>query len=431
MVVGSALGTSYAATSATHKTQNGGPNSDSDRPVAYSCSTVNPVPTIEISSGGDIMDPLFCFIVALLFVEIQSCPEACSCIAQKRYGRHIVDCSYQDFQEVPFGLPSNATTLSLSVNRITALWEESFFELADLQALQQLKLSNNRLERVPLEAFRTLKELRSLWLNDNRLAALSEGTFDSMPLLALLQISNNPWDCSCRSWWLKRWLESTSVSIPEKESVTCAAPVNLKSLVLGRTLKLDCMPPSVQLAYHSSLDNTVLHDGLTLLLHCSVVGKPPPEIRWKIQTASQNIAINGPNIEGDRHNLLADGTPKQTPERLLVFNNGSMAVSKFSKTDEGIYTCQAINEVGSREVSVKVALASSENFAEGLLQNNIQASKPRTNNCDKEELPKSDGKVVFIYLTPVVPKTSHSGGAVWEPWSWSNWLLVLLLALYS
>lgn len=422
------------------------------------------------------MDALFCFIVALLFVETQGCPEACSCIAQKRYGRHIVDCSYQDLQEIPFGLPSNATTLSLSVNRITALWEESFFELVDLQglwlsyneisamgkgtfaslvqlraidlshnqiadfpwgdlhnltALQQLKLSNNHLERIPLEAFRTLKELRSLWLNDNRLAALSEGTFDSMPLLALLQISNNPWDCSCRSWWLKRWLESTSVSIPEKESIKCATPVNLKDLVLGRTLKLDCMPPSVQLVYHSSLDNTVLHDGLTLLLHCSVVGKPPPEIRWKIQTSSQNIAINGPNVEGDRHNLLADGTPKLTQERLLVFNNGSMAVSKFSKIDEGIYTCQANNVVGSREVSVKVALASSENLAEGLLQNNIQASKPRTNDCNKEELLKSDGKVVFIYLTPVVPKTSNSGGAVRESWSWSKLFLVLLLALYS
>ncbi|XP_066492299.1 immunoglobulin superfamily containing leucine-rich repeat protein [Tiliqua scincoides] len=422
------------------------------------------------------MDPLFCLVAALLFVESHSCPEACSCFVKKSYGRHIVDCSYQDLQVVPVGLPSNATTLSLSVNQITFLREESFIEVADLQglwlsyneistvrkgtfaflvqlraidlshnqvadfpwgdlynltALQQLKLSNNHLEKVPSEAFHMLKELRSLWLDNNRLTVLSEGTFNSMPALALLQINNNPWNCSCKSWWLKRWLEGTLVSIPEKESITCASPVNLKGLVLGRALTLDCMPPSVQLVYHSSLDNTVLHDGLTLLLDCSVVGKPPPEIRWKIQTSSQNIAINGQNVEEERHNLLADGTSTQTRERIMVFSNGSMAVSKFSKADEGVYTCQAINEVGFREVSVKVALDSSENPAEGLLQNNIQASKPRVNNCDKEELLKSDGKLVFIYLTPVGPKTSNSGGTVWEPWSWSNLFLVFLLAQYS
>lgn len=422
------------------------------------------------------MDPLFCLMAALLFAESHSCPQSCSCIAKKRYNRHIVDCSYQDLQVVPVGLPSNATTLTLSVNQISFLREESFMEVADLRglwlsyneintvgkgtfaflvqlqaidlshnqvvdfpwgdlynltALKELKLSNNRLEKVPFEAFHTLKELESLWLNDNMLTVLSEGTFNSMPVLALLQINNNPWDCSCKSWWLKRWLEDTLVSMPEKESIRCATPMNLNGLVLGKTLTLDCMPPSVQLVYHSSLDNTVLHDSITVLLHCSVVGKPLPEIRWKIQTSSQTIAINGPNVEGERHNLFVDGISTQTKERILVFSNGSMAVSKFSKADEGIYTCQAINEVGSREVSVKVALTSSENPTEGLLQNNIQASKPRTDNCDKEELLKSDGKVVFIYFTPVGSKTSNSGGFFWEPWSWSHLFLIFILALYS
>ncbi|XP_042327152.1 immunoglobulin superfamily containing leucine-rich repeat protein-like [Sceloporus undulatus] len=417
------------------------------------------------------MDPLFCLLMTLFLVGIQCCPEVCRCVAQKKYGRHIVDCSYKDLQAVPLGLPSNATTLTLSVNSITSLGEDSFVDstnlqalwmsyneistiargtfaflvqlraidlshnqirafpwgdLSNLTALQQLKLSSNRLDKVPLEAFQTLKDLRALWLDNNQLAVLSEGTFDSMSLLSQLQINNNPLNCSCRSWWLKKWLENTTVSIPEKESITCAAPEHLKGLILGRTLKMDCMLPSVQLVYHSSMGNSVLHDGLTLLLHCSAVGKPPPEIRWKIQTAAQNVAINGPNIEAEGDNVLASVTSKQNKGgRFLVFKNGSMAISNFNKADEGFYTCQALNDVGSREVSVNVALASSENPADQL-QNDIQASKPKDNPCDKEH-PKSEEKVVFIYLSPIVPKASGNGGTMWDSWLWMSSFLVSLL----
>nr|XP_056721917.1 immunoglobulin superfamily containing leucine-rich repeat protein-like [Euleptes europaea] len=422
------------------------------------------------------MDLLFCLAVAFLVAEAPACPEVCVCVARKTYSRHIADCSYKDLRAVPAGLPSNATTLTLSVNRITSLREDSFVDVANLQglwltyneistigkgtfgflaqlknldlshnhitdfpwwdlqnltALELLKLSNNRLEKVPLEAFSMLKDLRSLWLNDNRLTVLSEGTFDSMPLLSLLQINNNPFNCSCKVWWLKRWLESSSVSTPQKDSITCATPKNLKGLTLGRNLDLDCSLPSVQLSYHSSLDNSVLHDGLSLLLDCSAVGKPQPEIRWKIQASGQTVVINGPNAEEEGDNLLAGARFEESPGRFLVFKNGSMAISKFSKTDEGIYTCQAVNDVGSREVSVNVALSSSENPADDLLQNNIQASKPRAKSCDKDEFPKSEEKIVVIYLTPTVSKTTTIRGILWEPWPWGSMFTVFLLALYT
>uniref|UniRef100_UPI003BB9737C immunoglobulin superfamily containing leucine-rich repeat protein-like n=1 Tax=Pogona vitticeps TaxID=103695 RepID=UPI003BB9737C len=421
--------------------------------------------------GEKTMDPLLFFLTVLLFVGTQSCPEVCKCVAKKKYGRHIADCSYKELQAVPIGLPSNATTLTLSVNRITSLRVDSFEDLVDLQALwlsynevstiakgtfaflvqlraidlshnritdfpwgdlsnltalQQLKLSSNLLEKVPSDAFHTLKDLRSLWLSDNQLAVLSEGTFDSMPLLSLLQISHNPWNCSCKIWWLKAWMENTSV-IPEKESITCASPERMKGLVFGRSLPMDCMRPSVQVVYHSSLGSSILHGGLSILLHCTAVGKPPPEIRWKIQTSSQNVAINGPNIE-EGNNSLADVTSKHSKGvHFLVFKNGSMVISKFSKADEGIYTCQALNDVGSREESVSIALASSENPADQL-ENNIQASKPESKPCDREEHSKSEEKIVVLYLPPILPKTSSSVRVLWP---WAALLLSSLLALCS
>lgn len=422
------------------------------------------------------MDPLFFLAAVFLAAEALACPEVCVCVARKNYSRHIADCSYKDLHAVPAGLPSNATTLTLSVNRITSLQEGSFVDVGNLQglwlsyneistirkgtlgflvqlknldlshnqitdfpwwdlrnltALELLKLSNNRLEKVPLEAFSTLKDLRSLWLNDNRLTVLSEGTFDSMPLLSLLQINNNPFNCSCKVWWLKQWLESSSISTPEKESITCATPKNLKGHVLGRTLALDCMLPSVQLTYRSSLDNSVLHDGLSLLLDCNAVGNPKPEIGWKIQMPGQTVAINGPNTEEEGDDLLADARSEQSPGRFLVFKNGSMAISKFSKADEGVYTCRAVNDVGSREVSVNVALSSSENPADDFLQNDIQASRPRSKSCHKEELPQSEEKVVVIYLTPAVSKTTTNGGILWESRLWGSWFMLFSLALYT
>ncbi|KAJ7311285.1 hypothetical protein JRQ81_006901 [Phrynocephalus forsythii] len=419
--------------------------------------------------GEKAMGPLFLFLTVLFFVGSQSCPEVCRCVAKKKYGRHIADCSYKELREVPLGLPSNATTLTLSVNHITVLRGDSFEDLFDLQALwlsyneisniakgsfaflvqlraidlshnritdfpwgdlsnltalQQLKLSSNLLEKVPADAFHTLKDLRSLWLSDNRLTVLSEGTFDSMPRLSLLQINHNPWNCSCKIWWLKTWLENTSVSIPEKESITCAAPERRKGLIFGRSLSMDCMRPSVQVVYHSHLGRGILHGGLSVLLHCTAMGTPPPEIRWKIQTSSQNVAISGANVE-EGGNSLADTTSKHSKRvPFLVFKNGSMVISEFNKADEGIYTCQAQNDAGSQEDSVSISLASSESLADQP-QKNIQDSKPQNKSC----YPKSEEKIVVIYLSPVLPKTSSSGATGHELWPWAALLVSFLLAL--
>ncbi|XP_058011836.1 immunoglobulin superfamily containing leucine-rich repeat protein-like isoform X1 [Ahaetulla prasina] len=425
-------------------------------------------------NGEKAMDPFTCLLITLLFVGVQSCPEVCRCVAKPKYERYVADCSYQDLQVVPQDFSSNTTTLTLSVNHIATLGEESFANLARLQGLwlsyneigtiaegtfavlvhlraldlshnqimnfpwadlsnlttlQLLKLSNNHLEKIPPEAFQSLKDLRSLWLSNNRLATLSDGTFSSMPKLAQLQINNNPFDCTCKIWWLDGWLQSTPVSIPEKKSVTCATPEKQKGLVLGRSLKLDCALPTVQLVYHSSLGDSKLKDGLTLQLHCNAVGKPPPKIRWKIQTVNQHVAIDGPNVEREEHLLLDPAGSVPSRGRFLVFKNGSMAVTKFSKDSEGIYTCQAYNDVGSREAFVHVALAGSEKPTT-FLKNHLQANKNPNQSCDIKDDRTSEENVKFVYLTPTVPKTDCNGGTQ-RQLALGSLFLFCLLAHYS
>ncbi|XP_010113815.1 PREDICTED: immunoglobulin superfamily containing leucine-rich repeat protein [Chlamydotis macqueenii] len=398
------------------------------------------------------MRPLLCCLgLAVLLGPCRACPSACSCSIKKN-GRLLAECAYKDLQEVPNGLSSNVTILTLSANRIGWLGQGSFTDVPEVQSLwlgynqiglvelgtfallvhlknldlshnkiadfpwqdlrnlsglQILKMNNNRLSGLPRDAFRSLKDLRSLWLNDNELTTLAEGTFDNLPSLSQLQIFNNPFNCSCKVFWLKKWTENTSISITKGGSTLCVAPSRLKGKAVTDIPDHHCVAPSVQLTYLSNLDNSVTYDGLTLTLHCSVAGSPPPEIRWKIQTSSRRVEINGPNV-------ARDGNVKQSQERFLVFKNGTMAIPNFSKEDEGIYTCLAVNDVGTRDVSVNVALAGSENPAEDLLRDDPQASHLGGRSCYKgdEMDPSGAGeKLVIVYHMPRESK-SRAGGAV-------------------
>uniref|UniRef100_A0A8C7EFV4 Immunoglobulin superfamily containing leucine rich repeat n=1 Tax=Nothoprocta perdicaria TaxID=30464 RepID=A0A8C7EFV4_NOTPE len=384
---------------------------------------------------------------ALLWLHaLLACPRSCVCSVKKN-GRLLAECAYRELQEVPAGLSPNVTILTLSANRIGSLRETSFSEVPDVQSLwlgynqistveagafarlvhlknldlshnkmvdfpwkdlrnlsglQILKMNNNRLAGLPRGAFHSLKELRSLWLNDNELTTLAEGTFDLLPSLSQLQIFNNPFNCSCKVFWLKKWTENTSVSIAKGGSILCAAPSRLKGRAVTDIPDHFCVAPSVQLTYLSNLDNTVMYDGLTLTLHCSVAGSPLPEIRWKIQTSSRSTEISGPNVARDR-NVLLLRRAKQSQERFLIFKNGTMAIPNFSKEDEGIYTCLAVNDVGTREVSVNVALAGSENPADDLLRNAPQASHLGGRSCYKgDDLDPSGAgeKLVIVYHAP-------------------------------
>lgn len=416
------------------------------------------------------MGPLLCCLgIAVLLCRGLACPGPCSC-STKKNGRLLAECAYKELPEVPRGLSPNVTILTLSANRIGWLWRGAFAEVPEVQSLwlgynqiggaepgafatlsqlknldlshnkmvtfpwqdlrnlsglQILKLNNNRLAGLPRDAFQALAELRSLWLNDNQLTTLADGTFHPLPSLSQLQLFNNPFNCSCKLFWLKRWAESTSVSLTKGGSTLCAAPGRMRGRAVTDIPAHQCVAPSVQLTYLSKLDNTVLPDGLTLSLHCSVAGSPLPQIRWRIQTPGRGVEIDGPNVARDG-SLSPSGRIKQSQERFLVFKNGTMAIPKFSKEDEGTYTCIAINDVGTREVSVNVALAGSENPAEDLLQDDPHASPLGGRSCYKgdEMDPVGAGeKLVIVYHVPREVKGT-AGGAVPQVG-----LVTLLLAL--
>ncbi|XP_074153117.1 immunoglobulin superfamily containing leucine-rich repeat protein 2-like [Sminthopsis crassicaudata] len=329
----------------------------------------------------------------------RGCTEPCACV--DKYAHQFADCAYKDLQEVPSGLPANVTTLSLSANKITSLRRGAFAEvtqvtslwlahneisaiepgalavlvqlknldishnqiadfpwadLRNLSALQLLKMNNNRMAALPADAFRNLRDLRSLRINNNHFSFIAEGTFDALTSLSHLQIYNNPFDCTCRLLWLKAWAENTLISIPERESITCASPPALKGVPLGSLPALQCAPPTVRLSYQPNVDGAELQDGLALALHCAVTGHPSPQVQWRIETAGGALLLQRPNAS----DAAEEAAP--SPQRFRAFANGTLLIPHLSKKEEGTYTCRADNELGSNETSVSVAVAGPQKY---------------------------------------------------------------------
>ncbi|NXP00944.1 ISLR protein, partial [Certhia brachydactyla] len=383
--------------------------------------------------------PLAVLALVTLLSPGLACPSPCSC-SPKKNGRLLAECAYRELRDVPQGLSPNVTILTLSANllgrlgraalaeapELQSLWlgynhisavepgtfavlphlrnldlshnrlaEFPWQDLRNLSALQILKLSHNRLASLPAGALAGLQELRSLWLNDNALTTLASGAFEALPALAQLQLFHNPFNCSCKLAWLRQWAESTSVVLSRAGSTLCAAPARLRGRPVTAMPGALCVPPSAHLTYLSGPG-----DGLTLTLHCSVAGSPMPEIRWRIRTAGRRLDIDGPTTKAGR-------------PRILAFKNGTVAVSDFGKEDEGTYTCLAVNEVGTREVSVNVALAGSGNPAEELPRDDPQAGHPHPagsgHGCTKSEEPDAPSmgdKLVIVYH---MPREARSG----------------------
>ncbi|TRZ13424.1 hypothetical protein HGM15179_013727 [Zosterops borbonicus] len=373
-----------------------------------------------------------------------ACPGPCSC-STKKNGRLLAECAYRELRDVPRGLSPNVTILTLSANRLARLGRSSLAEAPELQslwlgynhisavepgtfahlrhlknldlshnrladfpwqdlgglgALQILKLNNNRLWRVPRGALAGLRELRSLWLNDNALATLARGTFEGLPALAQLQLFHNPFNCSCGLFWLGEWARGTSAALSGAGSTLCAEPARLRGRAVTAIPAELCVPPSAQLTYLSSLARGGPADGLTLSLHCSVAGSPPPEVRWRVQTAAgRSLEIPGP------------AAPAAPQRRFLAFRNGTMAIPDFGKEDEGTYTCVAVNELGSREVSLHVALAGSEGPAEQLPRDDPQPGQPGQPCAGgSEQQPSGLGEnLVIVYHVPRGVRSAAGG----------------------
>ncbi|KAG7482408.1 immunoglobulin superfamily containing leucine-rich repeat protein 2-like [Solea senegalensis] len=342
----------------------------------------------------------FTLWMATVFTTTLSCPERCTCSV--KYGRHVAECSYKDMTEVPKGLHSNITTVSLSANKISliplgsfdivtqvsSLWmahnEIVFIEqgslaplvhlrnfdishnkiknfpwkdLQNLTALHLLKLNHNELTHLPTDAFSNLKHLRSLQLNNNKFITIAEGTFDSLVSLSHLQIYNNPFVCTCSLDWLKDWISKSLITVPDKNLIICNSPEKLRGKVIMTLPKSKCQSvPNVTLRTEPNIHTTSVYEDSTLILTCEFKGKPKPLVMWSIHSKSLNQEL--PLLFGDESHQDSD-RETLSHHRFLFFNNGTLIIPYLREEDDGNYSCTATNELGKAEDSVLLEVLAS------------------------------------------------------------------------
>lgn len=338
--------------------------------------------------------------ISTAFAAGSRCPELCAC--SDKQGRFVADCSFKGFSAVPEVFPPAVSTLSLSANRISSIRSGSFHSVAQLMSLwlannkiasvedgslaqlvhlrnfdishnnlvnfpwgdlqnltdlQLLKMNHNRMVHLPKDAFSTLKDLRSLRLNNNKFVTIAEGTFDGLLYMSHLQINDNPFACTCSLGWLRTWISTSSISVPDQQGIVCDSPEDLKGLMIQRLPKL-CEVPSAWIQIEPDAPNATFYEGTTLILNCQFAGNPKPLVLWSVSSRSQKQEVPLSFSEDDSSE--ASSLPDSN---IRIFNNGTLVVSSISEDDSGNYSCSATNQRGRAEDLVSVAVIPSSNPA--------------------------------------------------------------------
>lgn len=345
---------------------------------------------------------ILCFTmwIAMVFTTGHGCPELCTC--SDKYSRHVAECSCKDLTKIPDGFPSDVTTISLSANkitlipfgsfdnvtRVTSLWmahnkivtvehgtllplvhlrnfdishnkivDFPWEDLQKLRSLQLLKMNHNEMANLPRNAFTNLKDLKSIQLNNNKFRSLAEGTFDGLVSLSLLQIYKNPFACTCSLDWLRDWISTNTISVPEQDLIICESPEKMKGHMIGKLPESKCASANATIRTVPYTHNTTFYEGTALILTCEFSGNPKPLVRWSVCSKSQKqeLALSfteDDSAESNEVSLLSHNPVK-------IFNNGTLIIMHIRKDDSGNYSCSAMNEFGRAVDSVSVTVVAS------------------------------------------------------------------------
>ena len=197
------------------------------------------------------------------------CPDGCSCFHDNSWSKNIIQCSNNDYHNLPTNMPMDATEIYLDGNDLPTLKSHSLIGRKNLRVLY---LNNSNIERIENKTFNGLKSLRALHLENNRLTSLqgfefnglthlrelylqgnlltsiNNATFKALkslevlslegnsiidfpiwqlainPYLVSIQISNNLWSCDCE--FLNRfttWMKVFSTRIMDVDQISCVS----------------------------------------------------------------------------------------------------------------------------------------------------------------------------------------------------------------
>ncbi|XP_065934646.1 toll-like receptor 13 [Magallana gigas] len=134
-------------------------------------------------------------------------------------------------------------TLSLSKNFLHNLPTSMF---RDLSSLKTLTMQGNRISGWNNGLFKQTSALKTLDLSDNSISLVNSTSLEDLSQnlnFQMLNLSNNPFACTCDLRWFRDWVNQTKVNIANVENYVCNSPDAWKGkpfLSFDRT-KINCV----------------------------------------------------------------------------------------------------------------------------------------------------------------------------------------------
>jgi netrin-G1 ligand len=252
-----------------------------------------------------------------------------------------LDLSYNSLSAVPshvFDSVPELRELKLSGNPIQRILNDAFVRVP---TLVRLELSECLLGTVETRAFSGLENtLEWLKLDKNKLVNVKSSTLTVMRNLHGLELSENPWNCTCELRPLREWMFKQN--IPHDVSPACAYPLRLKGKPWDR-LDLDefaCVP---KISAPEALTTGV--EGRNVTMSCNIDGIPEPRVKWLW-----------------RNRVIANlsGVPYSNGRKVYIVHAGNyisnLTILTADMQDAGVYVCTAENKAGKVEASVTLAV---------------------------------------------------------------------------
>ncbi|XP_040264255.1 toll-like receptor 7 [Bufo bufo] len=209
---------------------------------------------------------------------------------------------------------SNLTHLDLGFNSLTLL--SSNFTSGRSQ-LTFLNLKNNKIRSLNKAFFTTYSKLVHLFLDNNQIQTIDRDSFPQALLLTLnhLDVSHNPFDCTCHTSWFIKFLMETNITVEHLSTkMKCDTPDTMKKRSL---LYMD--PQSCQDLYGHKcfVYSTVL---LIVLMSLTTVWKL---FSWDLWYLSQVI------MASMRRYTKLHGDANEEYDAFVAFNTEDHAVTDW------------------------------------------------------------------------------------------------------
>ncbi|KAI5930095.1 Immunoglobulin superfamily member 10 [Manis javanica] len=270
----------------------------------------------------------------------------------------VLKMSYNKVQKLQkdnfYGLRS-LTWLLLDHNSIEFINPEVFNGLTFLRLVH---LEGNQLTKLHPDTFVSLRYLqifkasfvKYLYLSDNFLSSLHQEMVSYMPNLESLYLHGNSWTCDCHLKWLSDWIQEKPGFHLSKRKENSRFQV-----LLNGTLAIKEVDIQDRGQYLCSASNALGTDHLHVTL--SMVSYPPRILERRNKeiivhsgsTVELKCSAEGrpsPMIYWILANQTAVSESSEGKRQALVKSDGMLAIHSLSIYDRGFYKCMANNSAG-------------------------------------------------------------------------------------